>query len=315
MNCPTCHSPNEPDARFCKNCGGTLAAGDTLAIPATGHSARLPFFIGGAVLLIALIIGAFLLLPRPTNDTVALDPASGGGTIDLGDGASLTLLPENLAEPIRLKATTISLDDASNETVAQSGIDLTMLPLPAPLSLAGDIYTFDIDDDSPPSATLVLSPADFDNHYRTTDLYGWIDHTWQRLPVQVDMDNHTLEAKLNPLPKAVALMQIEPNESIITADMTAGDQLPNSDQSITELLLTGFTVQTDGRITSPDDLPDASQSSILVPSVRNWREDGTPTAAIADILSDPGQRQRHIEVLIAILGEMRLLPRTQEAGG
>ncbi|MCB9105076.1 MAG: zinc ribbon domain-containing protein [Anaerolineales bacterium] len=47
MNCPTCHSPNEPDARFCKNCGGALAASDTIAVQPPGRSRRLPFIIGG----------------------------------------------------------------------------------------------------------------------------------------------------------------------------------------------------------------------------------------------------------------------------
>ena len=87
MNCPTCHSPNEPDARFCKNCGGALAASDTIAVQPPGRSRRLPFIIGGVVVMVGLIIAAFWLMNRPADGAIVIAPTT-GGAIDLGSGAS-----------------------------------------------------------------------------------------------------------------------------------------------------------------------------------------------------------------------------------
>jgi hypothetical protein len=70
--------------------------------------------------------------------------------------------------------------------------------------------------------------------------------------------------------------------------------------AVTELLLTGYTLETDGRIRIDPELSEVGSSAAHIPSLRNWRDDGMLTVAIGEILADPARRRRHLEAIVGV---------------
>jgi hypothetical protein len=300
MNCPTCQTPNDPDARFCKSCGAALTPGQ--AKP-TRWPLLLGILIGGGLLVVAIIALALFWLMRPQeqSDVVTIEPAKGGTVKLANDRVELTLPPEGLSGPVRLNASAISADQLRVGDIAdETGLAAALAQLPPHLSLQSAVYHFEVEG-PPPSVALLnlLSPTTADA--RTLDLYAWDGTSWRWLPSRLDVGSGRLAAQLELLPPAVALLRREPGTPIITADLAPETTLPpTAEGTLTELLLTGFSVDVDGSIQTASALLEVESTAVLIPSLRNWRNDGTLTASLNDILADPTRRQRHVEAIVGL---------------
>lgn len=300
MNCPTCQTPNDPDARFCKSCGAALTQGQA-------KSSRSPLLwialIGSGLLVVAIVALVFFWLMQPSgpSDFVTIEPAK-GGTVKLeNDTVELTLPPEGLSGPVRLKASAVSVDQLrAGSTEDETGLATPMAQLPPTLSLQSAVYHFEVEG-PPPSVALLNLPSPTTADARTLDLYAWDGTSWLWLPSRLDVDSGRFVVQLEKLPVAIALLQREPETPIIAADLAPEMTLPTeAEGDLTELLLTGFSLQADGSLKADSAAPEVKSTVVLIPSLRNWREDGTLTASLADILADPARRQRHLEAVVGL---------------
>lgn len=300
MNCPACHMSNEADARFCKNCGAALNPGQ---VGPARQSSRLGLFIGaGLLVIVALALALFWLFSRPEqpSDVVTVDPSI-GITLPLGAGADLTLPPEGLSGPVQLKARTVSADQLHAENKdEETGLATAVAQLPSDFSLPGVIYQFDAAGPAPSQVLLNLSnPAVADS--QTLDLYAWDGQSWNWQPSHREASSGKFSAKLKALPAAVALLQREPQEPVITVDLSAETTIPTKAEGVvTEWVLPGFKVQENGSVKAEPNPLELETTAHLMPSLHNWQADGTLTARISDILADPTRRQRHLEAILGL---------------
>lgn len=300
MNCPACHVPNEADARFCKNCGAALSPGQAGPVR---RPLLLWVFIGaGLLVVVAVALALFWLFSRPgqPNDFVTIDPSI-GITLPLGAGAELTLPPEGLSGPLRLKASAISTDQLPAENPeAETGLTAAVVQLPPYLSLQSAVYRFEVEG-PPPTDVLLNLPGPATADIRALDLYAWDGKTWSWQPCRLEASSGRFMARLKSLPPAVALLRREPEEPIIMADLAPEMTLPAEAQGVlTEILLTGFTLQEDGRVKTEPGVAEIKTTARLIPSLRNWRADGSLTSAVGDILADPARRQRQLEAILGL---------------
>ncbi|MEW5961050.1 MAG: hypothetical protein AB1801_25265, partial [Chloroflexota bacterium] len=284
------------------NCGASLSTDPEK----TEKSARRPVvwaaIIGGTVLLIALVALVFFLLFPRANGDITIDPAK-GSTMTLADGAQLLLLPEGLSGRLRLRQPqTIPADQFRAENLKDDpALTSAAEQIPSILSLQSQVYRFEIEDGSMPTKVQFSLPlVAVANSPHSLDLYAWEESGWQWIPAHVDGQSR-LVADLESLPQALALFKREPVEPIITAEISGGETLPaEAEQVVTELLVTGFTVQGDGSIENNPNLSNTGYRAMLIPSLRNWHDDGRLTAAVGEILADPARRQRHREAIVGL---------------
>lgn len=303
MNCPKCHTPNEPNAHFCMSCGAPLSTEST-----TAKSARRwwlwPTVIGGVLLVIIIVVLAIFWGPRfieGDSDTVSVDPDE-GITLDLAGGAQLTLLPESLSDWVQLRANTLSQDQFQTGQLAEDSVlSLAADQLPSSLNLQSPIYRFRLVEGPAPSKIHFSLPVDsMDSAARALDFYAWDGSGWRWLPSQMN-PNGQLIVEPESLPYAVVVMYREPTLPVVTADLSPQVSLPaEAEGAIAEVLLTGFSPEANGRINIASELPEMQSTAVYIPSLRNWRDDGTLTAAIGEILTDPTRRRRHIEAIVGV---------------
>ncbi len=303
MNCPQCQTPNEADARFCKSCGAALTPGQAKS----GRRLLLWAALIGGGLLAAIIVALALFWwmqppPPEPSDGFAIDPTT-GGTLNLGHGAELTLPPEGLSGAVQLKVGTASADQLGAGSPAdQAGLAAAVAQLPPYLSVQSPLYYFEIKG-PPPSAALLSLFSPTTAEARDLDLYAWDGTAWHWLPSRLEVDSGRFTAQLERLPPTVALLRREPAPLLIAANLAPEAPLPaEAEGKLNELLLTGFSLREDGSFeTDPASSEVKSTANLsLIPSLRNWRDDGALTASIGDILADPARRQRHLEAIVGL---------------
>ena len=297
MNCLTCHTPNEPDARFCKNCGAALSPD---AAKPSGQSWHLTAIIGGAVLVIAIIALGIYSLNGPAPDGV-FTIGREGGTIDLTDGAQVILPPEGLSGPVELRAKALAADEfLAGNLDDEADLAAIATQLPAQLDLQSAVYRFEVEGPMPMTALMNLPVVAADEAH-TLDVYVWDGVAWDWLPSRVDPNSNRLVAELVTLPPAIAVMKHEPNSPSLGTTLGSGQTLPAEvTGTVTELLLDGFSLEPDGHISGELTTPEVNPNTVLIPRLRNWRDDGTLTASIGDILTDPARRQRQLEAVVGL---------------
>jgi hypothetical protein len=171
--------------------------------------------------------------------------------------------------------------------------------LPPHSDVFGTIYSFQIIG-SQPSMIIFNVPAVVGRSYML-DLYAWNGDTWRWLPAHFEPGTGELIARLDSLPERLAVIQVKSPAPIITADLLSGLSIPVAAKTtVSEALLTGFNLRSDGSIQSKPIIPAGSPDIIFVPSLRNWRDDGTFTADVGQVLSNPTSRQRHLEAVVGL---------------
>jgi hypothetical protein len=310
MNCPQCQTPNDPDARFCKNCGAPLGPEETTVLPAHKPRRRLPLaaIIGGGLLVaIVAALAVFLVIRQqgPAQPgTVAIGPE--GGTLSLADGAQLTLPPEAMSGPLRLRASALPMDQfltASPEEEPE--LATAAAQLPPHLSLRSAVYHFEVVGPPPGAALLSLPiPAGVVSPH-ALDLYAWDGSAWHWLPTRIEAGSGTISAELKGLPAVLALMQTEPGLPTVSADLPTGLAIPaEGREALSELLVTGLRLKPDGSIETDPQVPTQPEPGArvkLIPSLCNWRDDGTLTADAAQVLADPSLRRRHVDAVVGLV--------------
>jgi hypothetical protein len=309
MNCPQCQTPNDPDARFCKNCGALLEA-ETAVLPAHKPRRRLSLAaIGGGGLLVVIVaaLAVFLVIRQQGPGAPgAVAIGAEGSTLSLANGAQLTLPPEGLSGPLRLRASALPVDQfltASPEEEPE--LATAAAQLPSHLSLRSAVYHFEVEGPPPGAALLSLPIPAGAGSPHALDLYAWDGAAWRWLPTRIEAGSGTMSAELKGLPVALALVQTEPGLPTVSTDLPTGLAVPaEGGEALSELLVTGFSLKPDGSIETDPQVPTQPEPGArvkLIPSLRNWRDDGTLTANAAQVLADPSLRRRHVDAVVGMV--------------
>jgi len=142
-----------------------------------------------------------------------------------------------------------------------------------------DIYKISLRGEMP-SSTIVTIPIPNDAEpYEQISLYNWTGKAWEYLPSQVIVEDDVIEAHLDHLPRAVAVLQNTGQAPIVSAELPDYVNLPESgEQALAEVNPLGYYLNGDdnkisGKLTT---LPAISgeETFLVMPTVRNWYDDG-----------------------------------------
>ena len=199
------------------------------------------------VLVPLIILGVLFLPPISLADRLLAmghEPIDAdGGTVQAADGAQITFLPAGMRGPIWVKVETVDRNSFSNET-ANSDLVAAAKSLPADLTLMSPLYLIQLRGENSPQAVVFTIPIPDDvESYQTLDFYTWNDGAWEWQSNRKLTAKEMVEAELDFLPEAVAVMATSPRQPEVAADINAKGGLPaDTPETLTEIDLQGFLV-------------------------------------------------------------------------
>ena len=263
-------------------------------------------------LLIPLLIIAAVLLPPISGLDRVLSAGHtaidwGGGAVVDPDGSQATFAADSLNEPIKAKLETIPRvsfleGSAGGEwVVAAENLPNWLIP-------KSPLYVLSVRGREPEAVTFSLPvPNDAEPH-ETLDLYTWNaeGEAWEWLPSQIILEDDLIEAQLDYTPASVMVMQTNPRPLRVAADLPAGAGVPAAGgEALTEVYATGLSMGDGGGIEGDGgSLPQAAAdvSYAVVPTLRNWYDDGTVrTDLVNNLLVSREQQEAHIAAIEALV--------------
>lgn len=247
-------------------------------------------------LLIPCLIAAVLLLP-PVNlwDRLQLFAytriSASGGLLRDSDGTLVSFPPEGVHATFSAAFKSVPRVDFIEGQAGREFYDAAV-NLPDYLIAKSPIYSIDISGDSP-SQTIIEIPIPNDSMpYETLSLYTWTGTAWQHMPSRVLVENDIIEARLNYVPANFMVMQTSPDIPEVTADLTAGVQLPEGVRVASEVQA-AMNLRGDGALTG-EVAPSDGNALLLLSNVEdgNVRKD-----LINNLLLDPGQQDNQLNAV------------------
>ncbi|MBN1991994.1 MAG: cellulase family glycosylhydrolase [Anaerolineae bacterium] len=213
------------------------------------------------------------------------------------NGAELIFTPVT-GQPAWVKLDILP-DDQFQPAAASDNLATAPEKLPANLETKGPVYRITYSGKLLPTLNLSLpNPAAKNDH--TLDLYAFNGETWEWQPSRRILAQNIIQAELDFLPKAVALMQTHALDLGISTDYAGRHHnilpdLPDVDETRTvEINLPIFYLAGDGCLTGnvgqiPLEIQDADLA--VIPTIRNGAE-------IDNLLVDPALRQQHLKAIV-----------------
>ena len=179
------------------------------------------------------------------TDVLAIDGTidADGGTVQTADGAQITFLPAGMRGPIWVKVEAVNRNSFANET-ANNHLVAAAKSLPADLTVASPLYLIQHRGENSPQAIIFTIPIPDDvESYQTLDFYTWNGSTWEWQPNRKLPVKEMVEAELDFLPGAAAVMETSPRQPEVAADVHLKTGLPaDAAETLTEINLQGFLV-------------------------------------------------------------------------
>ena len=263
--------------------------------------------LSGIFSLVLVAMGVMLFLPPVSlanrflySDYEIIGP--GNQVLYANNGAQLTFMPS----PDRF--IWVKLDvvpgDGFKPDILDKDLSAAAQNLPSFLATKGPVYRINCVGSVPGAVALTLPIPPTVQPDNTLDLYTWDGAAWDWQPARRVLAKNIIEADLDFMPKAVAIMQTYPlNLGVSTTndDAIVPDELENITVTVN---LTGFRVEQDGRITGNLDqiLPARRNDNVVVmPTLRNWDETGMDDAGLAEsLLVEPPLRQQHLKAIVEL---------------
>ena len=241
--------------------------------------------------LIPLLILTLLILP-PTSlidriQSIGYESiGSEGGVVKSDDGAQLDLPPSGGTTWLKLEA----VDTFQNESI------------PANLTLLGPIYHIQQRGATPPIAFLTLPLPNSAEAAHSLDLYAFNGQSWEFVPGKKNNSQGIIEARLDALPQAVALMQANAANLMLSAE-----QLPTrllEAVALSEITPRQFLINEEGEIVviseSKNDAPDPALP--VVPIISNWDAQKTAISfSVNALLSGPQGYQSYLNSMVKLV--------------
>jgi spore germination protein YaaH len=228
----------------------------------------------------------------------------GGGSLTEQD-LEVNFLPEGVKNSFRVKLSAIPRSTFL-EGMAGNSLLKAAESIPPNLIMRSPFYRIQWLD-TPPDAVLLIVPIPSDTEaVNSLDLYAWNGQNWDWLPNRKVPTEGVIEAQLDYLPASIVVMATHPINPSVSTNYFLGSPLPdNIEETLVEINPESLYLGENGKIEgSLEELPaDVQNSSLLViPTIRNWYDDGTVRVDLADnLLIDETARERHIKTIVDLV--------------
>ncbi|MCD6290552.1 MAG: SH3 domain-containing protein [Anaerolineae bacterium] len=258
------------------------------------------------IVLPVMVIAALLLPPISLYDRIA---SSGYTRItpELGavldpDGTQVTFPPETLTGG-RTLARIVSVPQADFLAGdAGSKLRTAAASLPDNLLPKSPLYMIRIRGERPHGAVISIPIPNDSEPWETLDLYEWDGTHWHFVPSHIIPEDEIIEARLKYVPKSVMVMQTSSQFEEVAADLGEGSAVPAGALDVLSTVYApGLYLRGDGGFDGdPATLPkpDPNGSYAVVPTLRDWTEDGVVRTDLFDnLLISPDLRLTQITVI------------------
>ncbi|MDW8101603.1 MAG: cellulase family glycosylhydrolase [Anaerolineae bacterium] len=257
------------------------------------------------VVIPGLLFAALWLPPISLRERVleagftTIDDEVGGSVLD-PDGTQITILPEGMEAPVRIRLSSVPRIDFLR---GAGGMAEAAKNIPQYLEIKSPLYKVNFRGTMPTSVILTVPiPNDAEPH-ETLDLYYWDGAQWKWLPHQLIPEDEILESRIDFVPEAFAVMQTKLTPPFVSADLPHGGSVtPEAREALVEINPQGLYLEGDGtlggnmRTLSPDE---RSASLFIIPTITNWGPDGVVRSDYIDnLLIDPALQEKHIKEII-----------------
>jgi len=253
-----------------------------------------------------LVVVALLLPPFSAWERVAYGDFTTvgrqGGVVTCENGARLTVIPETLPHPIRLRMTDIPQDELKAGSRNTAAVE-ARLALPPNLRLLGPFYQIEaIGDVKPPIHLTIPIPPEV-RRPALVDLFTWDGTEWRWTPSRLNGDS--LSTTLEEMPEGVALVQQDPARVGVAAAIPPGTRLSDTAlDALTVLNPTGYHVQDDGTVGGQinlGELWDDLAGLVVLPTISNVVEGVVRSDWVHNILINPALSQAHVTSLAELV--------------
>jgi len=270
--------------------------------------------VGGLIiygLIIVLLVAIILLPPISLGERIlsygyARIPAQEGGYVTTDDGAQLMVLPEGMENNARLKFSAIPRSSFLEGSAGNSLLTAAE-NIPPWLIMKSPYYRIQFRGQERPTQVILRIPVPADaDPLRTLDLYSWNGDTWEWVPHFIPPGDDFIEADLDYLPESVVVMQTKPLQPSVSADLASAEAVPDQARdTVVEINPQGLFLDSEGAIRGdPGTLPQPDQTTtyIVVPTLRNWEDNGVVRSDLIDnLLVDAAAREDHIRAIVELV--------------
>ncbi len=258
------------------------------------------------VILPILVIAALLLPPISLYDRI-VGSAYTRITPELGavldpDGTQVTFPPETLTGG-RTLARIVSVpraDFLSGETSAE--LRAAAEAIPSRLIPKSPFYQILIRGERPRGAIITIPIPNDSEPWETLDLYEWDGTRWRFVPSHLIPEDEVIEARLGYVPQSVMVMQAAPQPPAVAVDLNKDGTIPSGAvDALSTVYAAGLYLRGDGGFDGdPSALPkpDPNGTYAVVPTLRNWSDDGVVRTDLFDnLLISPDLQLTQITVI------------------
>ena len=257
------------------------------------------------LVMLVLVLAALFLPPISlgryfVSDSFSLIDKQAWSVAD-PDGAELMVLPAGLPDEtsLQVELTGIPRADFLSGAAGEEYQSLVQA-LPSYLLMKSPLYQIRLGGAAPTMATLRLPIPNDAEPLRTLDVYAWSGEKWYRLGGSVREAQDDILIRLDYLPQAVAVMQTQEMEPVLSVSLSDALPLPEKQlDALTEIYPDGGLVAEDGSILVEPSLSRSAFPGLrVIPTIRNWTDAGEVLGPRLDrILGDEKLRQAHINAL------------------
>jgi spore germination protein YaaH len=257
-----------------------------------------------------IILAVLFLPPISLNDrllTIGYQPiGAAGARVQTSDGALVTFSCTCTGERAWVRVEAVNPTTLPNETGSDS-LQVATKELPDGLALVGPLYHIQARGQGSVGPVKFAVPIpDTLRSTQNLDLYAWDGQSWGWLPSRIIGDKTVIEAEVDSVPDAVAVLESSARAPAISVDLEPDASLPaKATEIVAAINLPGFEVDSDGKIlgetaTIPATIQRASIA--LIPTIHNGDGlDETALNPIDDILAEPTVRRQHVEAIAELV--------------
>ncbi|HID61556.1 MAG TPA: hypothetical protein EYP49_02240, partial [Anaerolineae bacterium] len=222
------------------------------------------------------------------------------------DGTRLEIPPAALSGSAKAKLTSVPRLDFLRG-LAEKELLAARDAMPAKLEMKSPLYQIAWRGQTPTEIVLRVPIPNDAEPYRTLDLYTWTGEEWQWLPGHLIVEEDAIVAHLPYVPSSVAVMQTKSASPVVSTELSSEQGIPLEGQNVlAELNPVGLYLSDEGRIRISDSMDSLCQvegvaSSVVLPTLRNWREGNTRDDLVNDMLQNPELRENHIATIAGLV--------------
>ncbi len=275
---------------------------DSLTRLLEGPSSRLINFVVLPLLVIAvLLLPPVSLYDRIVNSGYTRITPELGAVVD-PDGTQVTFPPEALTGG-RTYAKIVAVP-REDFLAGDAGADLVSAAQSLPIHLVpkSPFYEIRIRGERPRGVIITVPIPTDAEPWETLDLYEWDGSNWVFVPSHLIREDEVIEARLGYVPQSVMVMQAGAQPAAVSADLGEGGSVPSgAADALSTVYAAGLYLRGDGGFDGdPAALPkpDPAGTYAVMPTLRNWREDGVVRTDLFDnLLISPDLQLTQITVI------------------